>query len=39
MSISEGEHKLNQIKIEPGKLLDKKGRLSQSGYATELIKT
>ncbi|MCD4712610.1 MAG: DUF2804 domain-containing protein [Clostridiales bacterium] len=30
---------MSQIKLEPGKLLDKKGRLSQAGYATELIRT
>ncbi len=27
-----------QTKLEPGKLLDKKGRLAQAGYATALVK-
>lgn len=30
---------MNQIKLEPGELLDKKGRLTEAGYATKLVKT
>ncbi len=30
---------MNQIKLEPGDLLNKKGHLAQAGYATKLVKS
>lgn len=30
---------MDQVKLDPGSLLDKKGHLSQCGYSTQLVKT